>query len=75
MVGPERIELSLPKEPDFESDASTNSATTPSAENVITIIIFIRQYFFSFFLIFFVFLLLFYINVCYSHCRLDMHRG
>ena len=27
MVPPERIELSLPKEPDFESGASTNSAT------------------------------------------------
>ena len=30
MVGPERIELSLPREPDFESGASTSSATTPS---------------------------------------------
>ena len=30
MVGPGRIELPLPKEPDFESGASTNSATTPS---------------------------------------------
>ena len=46
MVGPERIELSLPKKPDFESGASTNSATTPSAGISITIIIFISQHFF-----------------------------
>ena len=46
MVGPERIELSLPKEPDFESDASTNSATTPSTIKLNNLFIFIRQYFF-----------------------------
>lgn len=46
MVGPERIELSLPKEPDFESDASTNSATTPSTFTPITIFISASQYFF-----------------------------
>lgn len=43
LVGPGRIELPLPKKPDFESGASTSSATTPSTKIVITIFIFIRQ--------------------------------
>lgn len=67
MVGPERIELSLPKEPDFESDASTNSATTPST--------LIESYNISFYksTLFYIFikkilviLLLFYTKVCYN---------
>ena len=43
MVGPERIELSLPREPDFESDASTNSATTPSDELPYNVFVFACQ--------------------------------
>ena len=64
MVGPERIELSLPKKPDFESGASTNSATTPSVGISITIIIFIRQYFFCDFLKIFAYFCFYFAEIC-----------